>query len=99
LESSELRKNLFPFGNQHKRDGIKNRVLMGNRDLTNSCYGHSLVLLLDLKFVLNEAFEDAKTFFGLLHTDNIYVMPKEVKYEDYISSGYDAIVKKKLGKK
>jgi hypothetical protein len=27
------------------------------------------------------------------------VMPKEVKYEDYISQGYDSIVKKKLGPK
>jgi hypothetical protein len=35
-------------------------VLLGNRDLTNSCYGCSLVLLLDLKFAINEAFEDAK---------------------------------------
>lgn len=55
-----MRRNLFPFGNQQKRDGLKNRVLMGNRDLTNSCYGRSLVLLLDLKFAINEAFEDAK---------------------------------------
>ena len=26
-------------------------------------------------------------------------MPKEVKYEDFISEGYDEIVKKKLGPK
>jgi hypothetical protein len=27
------------------------------------------------------------------------VMPKEVKYDDYIAQGYDSIVKKKLGTK
>jgi hypothetical protein len=98
-ESNELRRTLFRVTSQHKHEGIKNRVLMGNRDLTNSCYGRSLVLLFDLKFAINEAFEDAKKFDGLLHSDNIYVMPKEVKYEDYITDGYDKIKNKKLGPK
>lgn len=52
---------------------------------------------MDIKFALNDQFEDSKTFDGLLHSENIYVMPKQVKYEDFIADGYEAIKRKKLG--
>ncbi len=98
LENNKIKDLLNPYaGASKKTDVMNNKVLLGNRDLTNSRYMHSLILLMDIKFALNEQFDDSKTFDGLLHTENIYVMPKEVKYEDFITEGYEAIKRKKLG--
>jgi hypothetical protein len=98
LENNKVKEALNPYaGAGKKADIMNNRVLLGNRDLTNSCYSRSLILLMDIKFALNEQFEDGKTFDGLLHSENIYVMPREIKYENFINEGYEAIKRKKLG--
>lgn len=48
-----------------------------------------------MKFATNDQFEDSKQLTGLFRSDNLYVLPKEIKYDDFINSQFDEILKKK----
>jgi hypothetical protein len=71
---------------------------VGSKDLTNATYEKKMILLFDLRYAFSEIFEDGKDLQGLIRSNNIYVLPKQVKYDDYINNGYDALVKSKLQK-
>ena len=71
---------------------------VGSRDLTNSTYDKKMILLFDLRYAFTEIFEDSNRLTGLTRNNNIYVLPKEAKYEDSITHKYNAIVKKHLKK-
>ena len=79
-------------------DALKSRMNVGSRDLTNSTYDKKMILLFDLRYAFSEIFEDSNRLTGLIRNKNIYVLPKEVKYDDYITQGYNALVKKHLKK-
>jgi hypothetical protein len=71
---------------------------VGSKDLTNTTYGKKMILLFDLRYAFSDIFEDSKELTGLIRSDNIYVLPKQVKYDDYINQAYDSLVKTKLKK-
>jgi hypothetical protein len=64
---------------------LKGRINVGSKDLTNATYDKKMILLFDLRYAFSEIFEDAKDVAGLIRNNNIYVLPKEVKYDDYIN--------------
>ena len=71
---------------------------VGSKDLTNAAYDKKMILLCDLRYAFSDIFEDAKDLSGLIRNNNIFVLPKQVKYEDYINQGYENLVKSKLKK-
>lgn len=79
-------------------DILKGRMNVGSKDLTNATYDKKMILLLDLRYAFGEIFEDAKEISGLIRSNNIYVLPKQVKYDDFINQGYNDLVKSKLKK-
>jgi hypothetical protein len=38
-----------------------------------------------MKFGGSDQFEEGKQFQDLLSTDNVYILPKEVKYDEYVN--------------
>ncbi len=77
---------------------MKSRMNVGSKDLTNANYDKKMMLLFNLRYGFNDVFEDGRDLHGLIRHDNVYVLPKEVKYTDYINSGYEALVMTKLRK-
>ncbi len=74
---------------------LRSHLNVGSRDLSSKNYSRSLILICDLKFASNDQFEEAKQLSGLIRSDNLYVLPKEIKYDDYINSQFDELLKKK----
>ena len=66
-------------------DILKSRMNVGSKDLTNATYDKKILLLFDLRYASSEIFEDAADLKGLIRNNNIYVLPKQVKYDDYIN--------------
>ena len=58
---------------------------MGSRDLSSKTYANQLILICDMKFGGSDQFEEGKQFQDLLSTDNVYILPKEVKYDEYVN--------------
>lgn len=71
---------------------LKVQKLVSNRDLLNKAYAKSLILLMDLRFA-QDSF-DVSNVKELMSIDNVYIIPREVKYDDFIQSGYDDWLKK-----
>ena len=96
-KSLNISSNQINPGSSHQNKDamqqLKNRLNIGSKDLSNSYYENELILLFDFKFASNEQFEDLKTLQALTHSDNVYLMPREVKYEDYYNSQFDSLLK------
>ena len=71
---------------------------VGSKDLTNATYDKKMILIFDLRYAFSDIFEDGKDLTGLIRSNNIYVLPKQVKYDDYINQAYESLVKSKLKK-
>ena len=66
----------------------------GDKDLANKVYQRNLILTCEFKFAnTTDLFEDSKLLQGLARADNIYVMPREIKYDDYINNQFEALKK------
>ena len=63
---------------------MKLQRLMSAKDLSNKNYAQQLILLMDVKFS-NDAFLEAEYTKKMLNVDNIFLIPREVKYDDYIN--------------
>ena len=70
---------------------------MSSKDLLNQAYARQLILMMDIKFA-SDVFIERDQMKNNLSIDHLFMIPREVKYNDYIEQGYDEWLKKNQNK-